>query len=571
MFRKKGIQGVLWFMAGLFAIQGGGGWAQTQPQPLRSVDPGAVQERSKETGEYYRLEKRVQEEKKPEFEKDLVDDKTKKGEPGAGEEEKTILINRIVTDRSEILTDEEIRQITSRLEGRRVGIKDIFDAINAINDLYKKKNIIAAQAYLPPQKVERGIVKIGLIESRIGKISIEDNKSTRDSFFTNRIALKSGALVRIDTLEKDLVYLNGTSDVKVRTELKPGESFATTDLLVKVQEPSPYVASVFTDNAGRNTVGIYRTGVTIGHKSLLGFRDPLVLSGIWADRNGTIAGSGSYSFPITSFGTRIGFSYDYNQIKVISGAFEPLNIKGHSSDVSLNVTQPLMVRPAFNLNGFAGVHYKKSITDFDENPLFRTRVRSLTYGLDMQSIDEHGFWSSQMLFTNGFQIFAGDESFFKYNLFLTRQQLLGKDVVLSLRGSTQFSNNHLLPAFEQYQIGGVSTVRGYPEGMLLGDRGYFLSGELYFPLPFKNHEFFGVSIGDKIKGSFFIDHGGAFPHKGNSVGLNHNDFLTGTGLGLIVNLTKYFYGRINLGFPLTNRGDAKETMRWHFYLSSNFF
>lgn len=566
MARMACVKITLLLVTVLLCLPTTGTWAQE----VRGVDPGAIQQRAIDTMEYYRLEKKLREEKKPELEKDWIEDKTKEEvKPAPEADEKAIFISRIVTDRSEILSDEEIKGVTGKYEGKSASIKDLFEVIREINELYRAKKFIAAQAVLPPQKVEEGVVQIKLVEGRVGKIFVEDNKHTRESFFRNRISLKSGDLVRLDNLEKDLLLFNSINDVKIKTELKPGEAFGTTDCIVKVQEPSKYQVALFSDNAGRDTVGLYRFGLVLGDSSLLGYRDPLSLSAFWANGNGTIAGSGSYSFPITTLGTRLGVSYDHNQIKVISGPSEVLDISGDSSDFGIDLSHPFIVKPAFKLNGFTGFHFKKSTTDFDEVTLFQTKVRGLTFGFDFQSFDEGGYWHSHHKLTRGFYILGGDASFLKYNLFLMRQQILGKDFVFVFRGSAQLSDRKLLPSSEQFQIGGMSSVRGYPEGLLTGDRGYLLNGELYFPLPFTKKEIFGTSLGDKLKGFIFVDHGGAFPFKGHGESINNNDYLTSTGFGLMINISKYLTGRLSLGVPIANREQVKDSFRFHFYLQSN--
>src|SRR4030042_1969044 len=117
---------LLLFVAIAFYLQTPGIWAQ----PVPGVDPGAIQQRAIDTMEYYRLEKKLKEEKKPEAEKDRIEDKTKEEvKPLPEGDDKAIFINRIVTDRSEILTDEEIKGVTGKYEGKSASIKELFEVI----------------------------------------------------------------------------------------------------------------------------------------------------------------------------------------------------------------------------------------------------------------------------------------------------------------------------------------------------------------------------------------------------------------------------------------------------------
>ena len=138
-------------------------------------DPGAIQRRSTETLEYYQLRKKVEEKKKPESEEGVVEKKEEDKKKIPQDDRKMIFINRIETDESQILSKEEIAAITRPYEGKQISIKDLFDVVKKINERYKAKNFITAKAFLPPQKVEAGVVKIRLVESRVGRVVVAEN------------------------------------------------------------------------------------------------------------------------------------------------------------------------------------------------------------------------------------------------------------------------------------------------------------------------------------------------------------------------------------------------------------
>jgi len=364
------IRFVLLFAVAVFYIKG----IDVRAQQIQSLDPGAMQKRTQETMEYYRLQKKLEKDAKPQPEKESVIDKTKKPEAiKPKDDSKVIFVKKIVTNRSEILTSEEIQEITHKYEGKKTSIKDLFGVIEKINELYKAKKFIAAKAFLPPQKVEGGIVKIRLIEGHVGKIVVADNKATEDSFFENRISLKKGDLIRLDTLEKDIVYFNGVNDVQIRAELKPGEKFGTTDCILRTEEPQKYNLLLFLDNAGREDVGLERLGMFFSNSSLFGYRDPLTIGAHKA--GGTESGTFAYNFPLNTLGTRLGGSYGFNQIKIKSGPLESLDIKGDSYDWGLDLSHPLLVKSRWKLNSMVAYHKKKSNTDFSGVPLSDIKAR----------------------------------------------------------------------------------------------------------------------------------------------------------------------------------------------------
>jgi hemolysin activation/secretion protein len=58
-----------------------------------------------------------------------------------------------------------------------------------------------------------------------------------------------------------------------------------------------------------------------------------------------------------------------------------------------------------------------------------------------------------------------------------RQQQLPRDVLISIRGSAQFTNKNL-DSSEDFMLGGPTGIRAYPTGEAAGDRGWLTQLEL---------------------------------------------------------------------------------------------
>ena len=529
---------------------------------------GAIQKHSDDVQEYYRLKKLLKEKAQPD-EKPRIKDETREAPVEKRLDEARIVIKDIVTDKSEILSVEEIRKITAGYEGKLHTINDLFEIVDKLNALYRSKGFITAKALLPPQKVEAGVIRIRLVEGRVGNVLVEGNEHTRDSFFLSKFSLKKGELVRLDTLEKDIVYFNAVNDVKVRATLRPGERTGETDLLLKAVEPPNYEVSILADNAGTETVGEERVGLKLVDFSLFGYRDPLILTGYISEGTSTV--SAGYSIPINDLGTRIAAGYGFNQVDIQSGPFADLDVGGDSYSYNFDLNHPLIFSPEFTMNLFAGYNYNNSSTDFAGVTISRSKVGSVPVGFDFTLLDKYGLWYCRNTFTHGSERGNGDNNFLLYNLDMVRTLMHTNEVFTIFRGNAQLSDSHPLASSKQFQVGGLSSVRGFPEGFLVGDEGYFLSAEIKFPLPFTDREVFGVSLREKLKGSFFIDHGAAFPYKGNGVSSSHEDFITGTGVGVSMNFSKYLTGRIDLGIPLDKHGKDIDSFQVHFTLQSMVF
>ncbi len=464
--------------------------------------------------------------------------------------EQTFFINKIEINKTEVLTDQELAGILNLYQNREVTITELNQAVAEINQLYRQKGYLTCKAILPPQKIENGVVEIKLVEGRLGEIFVEGNNYTDEVYFLKRISLKEADLFQLQSLENDLQYFNNTNDgVQLKAELAPGKKTGTVDLYLKAAERPHTQYALFMDNAGRDQTGLYRLGFSAANNSLIGYQDRLSLFLLRAE--GTVAGSVSYDFPLSIKGSRLGIGYSKNQTQIIAGDFQSVDIQGDYSEYNLSLTKPMLVEEYKKVDGFFELHVKESDTYFSGAKLLTADVKTAVVGFANQSVDEKGIWNFRNSFTRGE---LGEKQLFsKYNLSFVRQKSLEKGV-LTTTFTGQLTTDHMLPSSEQFSIGGMATIRGYEEGRLTGDQGYCFNVEV------------SEQINEKLQGFIFLDHGGVFPYKGNEEEINHDDYLTSTGLGFLVNIKKNLTGKIVLGLPL----ELDDEPAFHFSLQTNW-
>lgn len=478
----------------------------------------------------------------------------------AGAAESTYIeVKKIIIDQSEILTDEEIHQITDSYIGKKVAIEELLEAVEKINQLYLERGYITARAILPPQKVKDGVVKIKLVEGRVGNILIEKNKNTSDSYYLKRISLKGGELVELASLEKELYYFNQTNDVQLQAQLKAGEEYGMTDIILKAVEPPRYQVTVSGNNSGREQTGENQIGISFMNRSVTGYRDSFAVN--LQRAKGSKAGSISYEFPAGKKGARLTLGYDKNETEVISGSLESLEVSGESSNLSISFRRPLRVEPGLKATGYLSLHDKKSATYFVGEKLLKSDIRTAVPGFDIQFDIGGNYIYTNHTFTRGFLINdesedgSGDaddnDDYLKYNGSFLWQGRVDKKRTASINVMLQYTDDQPLPSSEEFSLGGISTVRGYPEGLLSSDRGYLLRAELNGP------------VADKIRGFLFLDHGRLLLSEDEKASYEE-DYLTGAGLGVICNLTENSTGKFVLGIPMNGEYES----RIHFIIQS---
>lgn len=539
-------------------------WPARAQQP-QTTDPAALQKKSEDTFQYYDLQKKLEELQRQK----AAEDAKKAGHPGPGQASaagESFLLRRLVISPSELLSAQELAAVSTKYENRQISLADLNQLIDDINHLYQTKGDVTAKAVLPPQEVTNGEVRVTLIEGRVGKVSIANKTRTRESYILSSVHLKSGDLIRIDQLQQNITFLNSTSDLKVKAVLQPGASFGTSDVELQVDEPPTQRSMLFFDNAGHDGVGNQRVGMVQRYSSLFGLRDPLT-AGIYG-ASGTLDYFTSYEIPVGSWGSRLSANFDDSHIHIGSGPTQKFGVSGHSTTSSLKFSQAMIESPRTRLSAVFSADYITSLLRSQNTPLTDTRVRSADFTLNLEVFDHGGLWSVSDTFAGGLYNLAGSRDFLKLSGSVLRMQNLAAGMTGLLRITGQTNSFNYLPTVEQFQIGGVATVRGYPEGRQIGDRGYTGSLEVQFPSIFHTELAPTSPERSRLREAVFFDTGAVFDsYRSAGRPPGDNRYLTSVGTGIIVSLSKYFSGRFDAGVPLRNTKGIS-SVGYHFYLQS---
>ena len=490
---------------------------------------------------------------------------------------KGVYINSVTLAPSEILTKEETDPIIQKLVGRNVFITDIQKVIDEINTLYADKGYVTAKAFLPEQTVTDGNIYIDVIESRIGNISVQENRWTRSKYITDRLPQKEGDLFDIVDLEKDVLDFNRYNDgVKLSANLKAGTKPGTTDIEIKADEKFPFHLVGVMDNQGRYSTGSLRGGAMMYADSLFGLRDKMSIGTYLS--GGVTSPFFDYNIPVNKYDGRVGFLFSSGFAKVKWGDYSPLDLKSKSYQYSLYYSQPIVRKPGFELKGYAALNYKRARTSlFDDLiQLGVDNVTSVEAALNMRKDTKYGIWYASQSAYYAIPIFnsQNDNHYFKYSGGVVRLHDFSHGVIGQLRSNYQIiPGSENVPYLDQIQAGGLATVRGYSEGLMIGKNGYFVSGELMFPL--LPREITSPRSGQKIpflgryvKGAIFADHAGIFPAASYDP-YGGSYFMASVGMGLRVQLPGDLSARLYWGFPILNdtRYEENKYGRFHFELT----
>ena len=499
---------------------------------------------------------------------------------------KGVYVNSVEVSPSEILTKEEIDNIIRPLIGKNVFIGDITSVVNQINQLYASKGFVTAKAFLPEQTVTNGNIYIELIESRVGNITVNENKYTRDKYITDRLPQKKGDLFDIVELEKDILDFNRYNEgVNLTANLKAGEADGTTDIEITAHENFPFHLVGVMDNAGRYTTGHLRGGAMIYADSLFHNRDKLSIGSYFS--GGSVSPFVDYNFPVNRKDGRVGFLFSSGLSKIRYGEFKDFDLRSKAYMYSLYYTQPIIRKPGFELKTYTALNYKRARTtmgllkDFGlDDELGLDQVTSVDVALNMRKDTKYGIWYLNQGVSYAAPIFDNDSNYVKISGGAVRLHDFSHGFIGQMRANYQvIPNNKHIPYIDQFQAGGLATVRGYAEGQMIGKNGFYINNELMFPLlpreitsPRSKEKI--PFIGKYVKGAVFADFGGVFPQVDEDYyklpGHHGSYFMASIGMGLRVQLPGDLTGRLYWGYPLINStyfDQDRKVGRFHFELT----
>ncbi len=478
-------------------------------------------------------------------------------------------------DGNTVLPIGKIEEAVYPFLGETKTIDDVEKARSALEKTYQESGYLTVSVSIPQQDVDAGIVILKVTEGAVERLRIKDAQYTSLAEVKTRVAeFEEGKVPHFPTAQQQLGTVNRGQNRQVTPVLRPGKSPGKVEVDLKVQDQLPLHGNIeLNDRYSANTTETRLNG---------GLR----YENLWQKDH-----SIGISFQVSP--------EDLNEVRVISGTYLIPRLNGDyfaaygvvsDSDISavgdVNVVgkgyilggryiHPLPLLDGYYHSATFGADYK----DFDEsvNLLNASGFQSpITYTAFMLGYDgtyQSQAFQTQMNMTANFS-FRGlnnNESEFnnrrdqaKPNYFylktdIKHTQKLPNDWAVQARLSGQLASGPLI-AVEQFNLGGVDSVRGYLESQALGDNGIFTSVELRTP-PLKKY------FKDYIKDLYaftFIDAGYVKIYE-PLPSQNDSSQLASVGLGIKFKATKGLFTNLDYAHALKDAGEIeKGDDRLHF-------
>lgn len=339
---------------------------------------------------------------------------------------------------------------------------------------------------VPPQRIDRGILTIRIIEGSVDKVDIEGDAGGEAGILKNQGArITQQQPLTAAVLERELLLANDLSGLQLRSILTPSRTVTGAADLTLVVTPRPIEGYVSLDNRGSRYLGPYEVLAGIFFNDPLGTGGRLGLNGVVTPDQGPDLAYGSISFdqPLNADGLRLFSTASFTATEPGSN-LRALGTRGKALNLATGLSYPAIRSRDFNLTLSGNFAYRDVRSDNDTlSPLFRDHVRTLDVGLFANLLDDWGGYSSlSITLTQGLDILGATTAassvkshanasgiFTRASFEASHTHPLFKGLSLTLAGGGQTAFRESLLASEQYALGGYAFDRAYDPSEVTGD------------------------------------------------------------------------------------------------------
>jgi len=395
-----------------------------------------------------------------------------------------------------VLNNEQLQAIVKPWNNRELTVGQLKEVTVAIQEAYSKVARVA-QASVPPQELDGGILMIDILEARLGEVKIDTSSSKKPIRFSTDRAKnfiisrnKIDDLVDSQSVYRGMSLLNELPGVKASASMEPGSAKGKTNIKVKLDSAPLFVGQLATSNFGSKSTGAEQLIANVSVLNPFGFGDLLRVDAIKSEGSNFI--QSSYLVPVGNDGWKLGVQASYLDFKTLS-SWSRTRTEGDATTYGARASYAITRIPGRHTDANFTIENRSFKNTQLSNTIGKYDMTVMTAGLNTYFADtESSMVNAGVTATLG-RLNIDDESqkaqdalttkssgsFAKLNYNISRNKELSfipkSNLILSSYG--QLSNKNL-NANEQFYLGGPYGVRAYPVAQSGGSQGAVISAEL---------------------------------------------------------------------------------------------
>ena len=343
---------------------------------------------------------------------------------------------------------------------RRLSFTELLAAQQAIDRLYIENGYITSGTFLPPQKLEDGIVTIEVIEGTVEEINIAGLDRLNPGYVRSRLEIALEAPLNRDELLNALQLLQLDPLIEtLAAELTAGTRPGSSILELSLQEADPFDLTLSFDNYRAPSVGTDRRQVNLTHRNLGGFGDRFTVGYLNTDGSDSLNDL-NYTIPLNAYNGTFNFRFSYTDSEIIEEPFDEFDIASENTNYEFTYRQPLLQKPTEDIA--IGVTFSRndSQTTLGGEPIQlggadtngETHISALRFFQEYTNRNANQVFALRSQFSLGVNLFDAtindndlpDSKFIAWRGQAQYIRLLSPDFTLLLRSDLQFSDRSLV-------------------------------------------------------------------------------------------------------------------------------
>ncbi len=399
-----------------------------------------------------------------------------------------------------LLTQHDVDAVLDPYKGTNREFTDVQRALESLQAAYAGRGFNLVRVALPEQELDRGVIRLQVVETRIGRVSVEGNRFFDAANIRRSVpGLVEGERPNVGRISASLAQANENPAKKTTLKFEGGRE-GEVDARLTVIDDKTWRISLTADNTGNVETGRTLVGLTYQNANLFG-RDQVasLQYTTTAEKPDRVSVYGvGYHAPLYALGDSLDLYASYSDVDsgtVLAGTFD-LQLRGKGTVAGGRYNHSFGRAGALQSSASLGLEHKafKSgalLLGFDLGNEVTVHPLSLAYWGSWKGPT----WETAFTVTGVRNIPGGDrgsEADFRnaranakpgYALLrwgVTHTRSLPRDWLMRVSLAGQYSNDTLIPG-EQFGAGGVASVRGFQNREIGGDTGYAGTAEVHTP------------------------------------------------------------------------------------------
>lgn len=393
----------------------------------------------------------------------------------------SFVLNQVKIEGNHVISTAVLEEIFKPYLHQTITVAKLQELVNEVSNKYQESGYFLSKAFLPPQEIANGTVKVTVVEGFISQIKIQGLKREQLIQFIEEFGdkIKADKPIKLATLERYLLILNDVSGFTVKSVIEPDPTTPLGSKLTLATEVKTLEASVTQDNYQTPYLGPNETGANAALNSVFTPGGSLFARALLADvdhklsyyelRHIQAIGSEGLSFSIDGYQTKTNPQF----------VLAPLEIFGVSKDANTSLYYPIIRSRNRNLNVQVQYDYMTNGSTALGQELFFDRIQDVSLSSTYSDVLWKGDDNLSLVLDKGIgnlgdrpfhSRFNARGDFLKLTGYVSRTQYLNDRFSLYALVTAQYAN-HILPSSETFSFGGPYLGRGYDWSQFTGDEG----------------------------------------------------------------------------------------------------